>query len=239
MSQSALFTSPAPDPLPASTFAIPQYPASSTQLQQQQPPQPPRQQPVLLPEPSPVPISESDNPDAIALRSTLSILQIQRQRALNDIRALDKLKIAAAQDPEGFARDLKEGKLRAEKGDLLRPARVEDDEDENDDDDAMDLDDGAGAKSKFGTIPAPQTVVRMPPVNWAKYHVVGEVLDRLHEEQRRRPTPGEPRRDSSSMGPPSRTSEHLLAAPYRPFTEKVEPTRTSTRKGSKRKREQT
>lgn len=46
----------------------------------------------------------------------------------------------------------------------------------------------------FPRIPQPQNVVRMPAINWAKYHVVGESLDKLHEEQRRRPDPGEPSR---------------------------------------------
>jgi len=36
-------------------------------------------------------------------------------------------------------------------------------------------------------IPAPQQVVRMPPVNWDKYHVVPEPLERMHLAQQLRP----------------------------------------------------
>jgi hypothetical protein len=73
--------------------------------------------------------------------------------------------------------------------------------------------DGSPA-SKFGHIPTPQNVVRMPPINWAKYQVVGEPLNRMHEEQLYRPTPGEPRRE--------RAPEHVLAAPYRPLVDHLE-----------------
>jgi hypothetical protein len=86
--------------------------------------------------------------------------------------------------------------------------------------------------SKFSPIPTPQNVIRCPPINWAKYHVVGESLDKLHEEQRRRPTQGEPQRDGTGHGVP-RAPVSVVAAPYRPFVDRVaEPMRT--RSGGKR-----
>jgi hypothetical protein len=73
--------------------------------------------------------------------------------------------------------------------------------------------DGSPA-SPFGHIPVPQNVVRMPPINWAKYQVVGEPLDRMHEEQLYRPSPGQPSRE--------RAPEHVLASPYRPLVDHLE-----------------
>ena len=179
------------------------------------PPPPPANPPVFKPEPPPVPISESENPDAIALRSAISILQIQKQQSLRDIKTLDRLKEAASVNPEAFARDLAEGRLRTEDhGTVIQFS----------DDSAMDIDeDTDDAKkedgtSSFGRIPPPQNVVRMPSINWAKYQIVGEPLDRMHEEQLRRPSPGAPRREPAP--------EHVLASPYRPLVDRIEtPTR--------------
>ena len=87
---------------------------------------------------------------------------------------------------------------------------------------------GEENKSKFGTIPKPQNVVRMPPINWAKYHIVGEPLDKMHEEQRNRPFAGVPRQDANQRAP-----EHFIAAPYRPLTGRID----SPVKGGRGKRE--
>lgn len=69
------------------------------------------------------------------------------------------------------------------------------------------------------TIPDPQNVIRMPPVNWAQYHVVGESLDRLHEEQRLRPTGGIPAGGDPSSLLASTRKEAVVAAPYDPFVD--------------------
>lgn len=179
----------------------------------------PQQQPVTFaPEPAPVPISESENPDVIALRSAISILQLQKQRSLQDIRTLDRLKKAAAADPEKFAQELVAGRLTSDEPsdlvDLLPPGQ------DNDGDDASSnvRSQTAGVAPAFDKIPKPQNIVRMPPINWAKYQIVGEPLDRMHEEQRKRPPPGEPRRDDTAQ----RAPEHVLAAPYRPLTDKLD-----------------
>ncbi|KAI9926484.1 hypothetical protein ASPWEDRAFT_693332 [Aspergillus wentii DTO 134E9] len=171
--------------------------------------------PVFAPEPVPVPISESDNPDAIALRSALSILQLQKQQSLRDIQTLDRMKRAAAADPEGFARELAAGNLTAQdKGGFIN--FQDDDQDTSTDNEQGD--EGDIDVSNLGKIPTPQNVVRMPPVNWAKYQVVGDSLDKIHEDQRRRPSPGEPRRDESTQ----RAPEHVLASPYRPLVDRLE-----------------
>ena len=193
--------------------------------------------PVFMEEPAPVPISESDNPDAIALRSAISILQIQKQQSLRDIRTLDKMKTAAVANPEEFVKQLTAGKLTTkDSGELLSFTPDQDSEEDSSKADDMEVDGGDDATANpgdtpeqqapktdlgFGKIPKPQNVVRMPPINWAKYHIVGEPLDKLAEEQKRRPTPGEPRRDQPSET--QRAPEHFIAAPYRPFVDKLEP----------------
>ncbi|PYH47977.1 uncharacterized protein BP01DRAFT_174088 [Aspergillus saccharolyticus JOP 1030-1] len=195
---------------------------------------PPQSAPIFATEPAPVPISESDNPDAIALRSAISILQLQKQQSLRDIRTLDHMKRAAAADPEGFARELAAGNLTAkDKGGFIEfnheTASLGDNED---DDGAMEMDPETTKGSAFGTIPPPQNVIRMPPINWAKYQIVGESLDKMHEEQQRRPSAGEPRRDDSAQ----RAPEYLLASPYRPLTDKLDSPSKAKGTGSKSKK---
>jgi hypothetical protein len=144
---------------------------------------------------------------------------MQKQQSMRDLKSLERMKEAASADPEGFARELAAGRLRAE--DLGAIIQFSDDAD---DDEMETEDDGKeGTKqsegdqspaSRFGRIPPPQNVVRMPPINWAKYQVVGEPLDRMHEEQLRRPYSGEPRREPAP--------EHVLASPYRPLVDRLE-----------------
>jgi hypothetical protein len=68
---------------------------------------PPYNPPSALPrKPDATPISESDNVDVIALRSAISILQLQHQTAERDIRALDRLRQEALKDPEAYVKEL-------------------------------------------------------------------------------------------------------------------------------------
>ncbi|EAS37039.2 uncharacterized protein CIMG_02393 [Coccidioides immitis RS] len=216
------------------------HPRNSTgSMAPSSPPQisPPR---VLPPEPAPVPISESDNPDAIALRSAISVLQIQKQQTLRDIRTLEKLKQAAAENPEAFAKDVVKGDITVSGGemDIFQPQFQDQDGDKQSPGVSVDGDhqkQSEHAKPAFSKIPKPQDIVRMPPINWAKYHIVGEPLDKLHEEQRQRPSPGEPRKDVPIHV--QKAPEHVIAAPYRPFTDKLD-TPMKTRSSNKRKNEQ-
>ncbi|KAK5117577.1 hypothetical protein LTR62_004999 [Meristemomyces frigidus] len=64
----------------------------------------------------------------------------------------------------------------------------------------------------FTKIPGPQNVVRMPNINWEKYHIVGAALDQLHEQQQR--WPGS---TFAYAGPEGRGREFAVAAPYSPF----------------------
>ena len=81
------------------------------------------------------------------------------------------------------------------------------------------------SSSKFAPVPTPQNIFRCPPINWAKYHVVGEALDRIHAEQIARPPTGDvvagPGEVGGSGGAQARNPAYVLSAPYSPFQNKV------------------
>ena len=232
----------APPPPPRPSYALPpQISNSGTLLPTTRPP--PTVQ--MSEPPQPVPISESTNPDAIALRAAMSILQLQRQQALRDMQTLEKQKEAAVANPEDFARDVASGKIKARgMRDVLGPVGEMSDgvnglkhrhrgelegvvaDDAKDDEEMEDSEDEdgrstAGTHSAVCEIPSEQNVVRMPPINWAKYHIVGESLDKLHAEQRSRPVAGQPLRDED-LKPRQRAPEHVIASPYDPWRDKLE-----------------
>ncbi|KAK4158136.1 hypothetical protein C8A00DRAFT_11047 [Chaetomidium leptoderma] len=64
------------------------------------------------------PIDFDSNPDVLALKSAISILQLQRARATADIQSLSRARDAALANPEAFAADLESGRVRVE-GDPL------------------------------------------------------------------------------------------------------------------------
>lgn len=193
--------------------------------------------------PPPVPVRETSNPDAIALRAAMSVLQLQRQQALRDMQTLERQKEAAVADPEAFARAVAGGKVRArgmrgilgpvgevrregfDGGDPTRRGEADGGDGGGEVRGLGDGDDGAtvgmGGGVAFGEIPSGQNVVRMPPVNWAKYHIVGASLDKLHEEQRSRPVAGEPLRDGD-VKPRPRAPEHVVASPYDPWRDRLD-----------------
>ena len=201
--------------------------------------------PQMSEPPQPVPISESTNSDAIALRAAMSILQLQRQQALRDMQTLERQKEAAVANPEAFASDVASGKIKARgmrdilgpvgaipngfrdmdtrrKGELDgSPTGEKKDGGEMDESEDEDEKPATQANSDFGEIPSEQNVVRMPPINWAKYHIVGESLDKLHAEQRSRPVAGQPLRDED-LKPKPRAPEHVIASPYDPWRDKLE-----------------
>lgn len=173
-----------------------------------------------IPPPPPQPFSSEDSTDAIALRAAISSLQFQKQKAAEDIRALEGLRKKALGEPELFRSELVAGRLKERKttvGDLRAILDHESDEDDEDEEDeAM-----AGAEANddkdaatFGQIPGPQNVVRMPYVNWEKYHIHGEALDRLHEQQRKWPGSFDYGQDKGI--------EYSIAAPYSPWLDSVE-----------------
>ncbi|KAK0737611.1 hypothetical protein B0T21DRAFT_392694 [Apiosordaria backusii] len=156
---------------------------------------------LIIPPPQPVPLDFDSNPDVLALKSAISILQLQRQRAQADIQSLHRAKLSALSDPAAFVADLTSGKVGQKEEGLFGgspPSDDSDDDSDNDDEDGDDdtkKQDGEANKEKepaWRKLPKPQTVVRCPPINWSQYAVVGESLDKLHAEQLKAPTPGVP-----------------------------------------------
>lgn len=110
----------------------------------------------------------------------------------------------------------------------------EDDDEEGNDDDIKNNDNTRQRQrsklipsgSKFAPIPTPQNIFRCPPINWAKYHVVGESLDKIHAEQIARPPTSDVVGAIASAGEPvnsdgtavqARNPPYVLSAPYSPF----------------------
>ena len=153
------------------------------------------------------------------------------------MKLLEQQKKLAVADPKGFAASVMAGHVKStgagalvvgpDPGMHAQQSKNGDHMDGNDTDVEEEVK-PIPEESKFADFPAQQNVVRCPPINWSKYHIVGESLDKLHEEQRRRPTPGEPHTDPESV----RAPEHLIAAPYSPWTDKLpnSPMRTFAQK---------
>ena len=192
--------------------------------------QPPQ---TAIPQPPPVPITFDENPDAIALRSAISILQLQARNATADIRTLQRIKERAVADTENFAKALAAGEVGSKPDPLLGLPQGDSDDEEGEE--------GVEKMSKeedWGTLPRAQNIVRCPPINWTQYAVVGESLDKLHKDQQARPTEGTPQviQPDGSLtfgGEGQKRREDLkLAAPYEPGKDKID--RAGTRKGGKR-----
>lgn len=90
------------------------------------------------------PIDFDSNPDVLALKSAISILQLQRARATADIQSLSRARDAALGDPASFVADLQAGKVRVE-GDPLfsgtraaAPAESDSESDSDSDSDSSD-----------------------------------------------------------------------------------------------------
>ena len=177
-------------------------------------------------QPPPQPFSSEDSTDAIALRAAISALQFQKQKARADIKTLEKLRQQALDDPEHFRAELAAGRLKEQRPQfgglqaILDQAESDSEEDadevkagaeDTDDPQHESLQDAAMPDAKpatFARIPGAQDVVRMPHVNWDQYHIVGEGLERLHEQQRKWPGGG--------------GREFAVAAPYSPFLDTLE-----------------
>lgn len=190
-----------------------------------------------IPAPQPVEFDEEENTDVAAVRAALAILHHQKQKSERDIKTLQTLKRSLRQDPARFTEELVAGRLREERmpDDPLHatfPRNVYEEADEDD------MDHEVSAESRHDTssypkIPSKQNVVRCPPVNWNKYHIVGKPLDLMHEEQRKRPSEGQPSSgpilqagnpfhtpSSAASGPPAPL--HHIYKPYDPFSDSVQ-----------------
>lgn len=245
--------------------------------------------------PPPLPLDFDANPDVLALKSAISVLQIQRARAADDVARLSRAKAAALEDPDAFLRDLAEGRVSTAPAAPTLFGTSGDDGSDSDSDsdsgsgsDSSEKNDGAehaddpasgdvgkgkqpatgesssgsGGRLNGGTdsgnpakekkiknkgakpqqppwreLPQRQNVVRCPPINWAQYAVVGESLEKLHNEQLTRPDLGTPRvvgpggvyefkgdQRQQPGGPPPQQAQRLVgvASPYMPGRDRLD-----------------
>jgi len=181
-------------------------------------------QPVIMSQPPSLPFAESDNPDVMALRAAISVLQMQRDKSKRDLQTLEKLKQAAIAQPELFAEELAAGRLSQEPNhsDPLSATFESDSSDEEEDMDANAQ--SVEQDAKFPKFPSAQNVFRAPHINWGRYNIVGKPLDRMHEEQRLKPAQGGTPRGEGSV--------QIIAAPYSPFTDKLSEQQASIRRRS-------
>ena len=168
----------------------------------------------IPPPPAPLEVIDFDsNTDVLAVKSAISVLQFQKKKAAQDIRTLQNFKIQAMRDPEAFLRAADMGEIRSDR-DATFPELEDDEGDEEEEDEDVEMngggegDNGTGAQreagmngtsrtkahNSFPSLPVPQKVVKVPPINWAKYGVIGESLDKIHDDQLQNPTPGTPAR---------------------------------------------
>lgn len=172
--------------------------------------------PELIDRPAARPFSGDDATDAIALRAAISSLQFQRQKAEQHIKTLQSVKGDALARPDDFQQHI----IDVAKKQAARPKDFdftfkgeEGDRMEDSDEEEEKRGRGTGSDpSSFPPIPLPQDVVRCPPINWDKYHIVGEPLDRMHNVQKRAGG------NIAGMG----RNENVLAAPYDPALDKLE-----------------
>ena len=192
-----------------------------------------------IPQPPSLPFSSDDAGDAIALRAAISTLQFQKKKAQSDIKTLASIKQLALDDPETFKDELAAGRVSEQRPNLGSLRAILDNIEDGDSDDEVVL--GAsrededqplpaevpdsqpsqevkmepedGAQKQFPRIPGPQTIVRMPHVNWGKYGIAGEPLESLHEQQQRWP---------GSFGQGDKGREYTVAAPYSPFVDSLD-----------------
>ncbi|CAH0059744.1 unnamed protein product [Clonostachys solani] len=119
--------------------------------------------------PPPQPLDFEDNADVIALKSTISMLQMQSRHADSHIRTLRDVKGEALRRPEDFVQH-----LAASQGDRAAAH------------------DGSAASPDWPELPDRISIARCPPINWSQYAVVGDALEKIHDEQVKRPVQGTP-----------------------------------------------
>lgn len=173
---------------------------------------------IMQIEPKSRAVSPSQNPDVLALRSALSILQLQRRQSEADLTALALLKKAALEEPDLFLDWLdKSTQHESDISSNTNQARSQTSRLYNHNhanlSQSTNTSDTTGPdceRTAFLTsqphperLPQPQNIIRMPKINWHKYHVAGGSLERLHTESRLRPLLGNPRTDLCSLVQPT------------------------------------
>ncbi|KAI0125925.1 hypothetical protein BJ170DRAFT_454342 [Xylariales sp. AK1849] len=205
---------------------------------------------TVIAAPAPEPIEFDSNPDVLALKSAMSILQMQSAKARRDMVTLQNTKKAALEDPEAFLADLGAGKVGA--GERWSADEADNDDESSSDEesngdatmdgiqkhakeggavgsapDAIDLDDPVRGPKPWDNLPVAQNIVRMPPINWNQYAVAGESLDKLHSDQLSRPTQGVPATVKPDgmyefRGAGKQEQVSGIAAPFNPLKDKLD-----------------
>lgn len=104
----------------------------------------------MVPPPA-APLSFDDNSDVLALKSAISILQLQRARATADMQALARAKAAALADPAAFVADLAAGCVGVEGDPLMFPGAAGPSVADEGSDDSGSDGEGSGSGSHGGT----------------------------------------------------------------------------------------
>ncbi|KAF8251423.1 hypothetical protein K440DRAFT_539507 [Wilcoxina mikolae CBS 423.85] len=125
----------------------------------------------------PVPDPGGLSADGIALRSTLRLLMLQRDRAKRDIHSLEEMREAALKEPLEFVEFIQSQKAAA-RG---RGSRTNSGSDNNNN---KKLNIFAGKE-----LPKPQEIYKCPNIEWSQYKILGAPLDALHEKHLRRVPP--------------------------------------------------
>lgn len=189
--------------------------------------------------PPPEPIEFDTNPDVLALKSAISVLQMQSKKAKRDMVALQEAKMAALDNTQAFVTDLANGHVHME-GAGPRDEESSESSSSSSDEDEDDESGSQPARSKtepmdttsprrssrearpWSSLPAAQNIYRCPPINWSQYAVAGDSLDQLHREQQGHPAQGVP----ATLNPDGRyefkgvgkQDEFVgVAAPYNPL----------------------
>lgn len=159
------------------------------------------------------------------------------------MKILQRVRERATEEPNAFMEALVKGEVKSVDSDQI----LESDEDE----DVDMLDAGAAkmpngltngrdtAKKDWERLPRSQNVVRCPTINWTQYAVVGDSLDKMHQDQLARPSEGMPQRFVDGQyqfgGEGQRRPAYLgnvIDAPYTPGRDLVE--KPGARKAGKR-----
>lgn len=140
----------------------------------------------------PVPDPGGLSADGIALRSTLRLLMLQRDRANSDIHSLEEMREAALKEPLEFVEFIQNQKARG------RGSRTTDKKPNT----------FAGKE-----LPKPQEIYKCPNIEWSQYKILGAPLDALHEKHLRRPSPSRPSGQAAAGVPPSMQTGGIIGMP--------------------------
>lgn len=111
---------------------------------------------------------------------------LQRERAKRDIQTLEELRLQAMDQPVEFIEYIQELARPSPSGEYGTTSGSSDEE-------VTSTDTKKKKRRRYPAfdghkeLPKPQEIFRCPPIEWEKYRVLGAPLDKLVDEQQRRP----------------------------------------------------